>query len=659
MFPHRGSGNIPDQPDPNYNPPLTSAAAQSHSQQGPTPSSSTSTGTASAMSTVPSENPSLNVYLQHHHHERPPQQPKLSNLQQWSYLSPYVGAAGESAPTEGASRYSAMASYMQPPPTLSREEAQQLLAAQHPSLSAAAQNAVPLSMMPTHMQEQFYNEQLLRSALMRGRSIQGGGSEPRSMYDSLQQMQSTTGSGSSSVLTRTLESIGRAASSEGATAARYEETCTPRPRWCPTQEQIQILESIFNSGTTTPTRDMIVDIAAQLRKYGTIAEANVFYWFQNRKARAKRKLQPPPTSSLHGAAQSPPISGAAGTAIPDRSSTAHSFTSASHMQNVASQHISHEHAPQSKSRRLSLKHASASSPTSSSSPDHHQYVPASIGGPTSSSPLLQQQSTSINKPIAHQESTLLVANRGVTSSAPALPHTDQPISYNPWPYSHLERQPAQEETSDVHAHAAMPASSVYPHSLLQKHGGLPGETQIATIQKLLEYPRISLSLAPPTDQPSSQGLSHPQPAGLGYNTSYSDHHFLHAVSKGIVVINPQPGALGGDPIIGASNTMSSVVFSQLGPSGGRQVEDLSCAAANELSHLQSHQLPQSSVPVARPADYQAGSARMPLTSAAQSGASALMAGADQEQLQMWEDLDSCGNPWNAAVGQGGQGHHQS
>ncbi|KAH7352887.1 hypothetical protein KP509_19G069000 [Ceratopteris richardii] len=67
--------------------------------------------------------------------------------------------------------------------------------------------------------------------------------------------------------------------------------CTPRPRWCPTPEQIKVLETLFNSGTTTPTRDMIVDIASCLKQFGSIVEANVFYWFQNRKARAKRKLR--------------------------------------------------------------------------------------------------------------------------------------------------------------------------------------------------------------------------------------------------------------------------------------------------------------------------------------------------------------------------------
>nr|CBX45507.1 hypothetical protein [Ceratopteris richardii] len=79
------------------------------------------------------------------------------------------------------------------------------------------------------------------------------------------------------------------ASSHG--TANTSGACTPRTRWCPTPEQINVLETLFNSGTTTPTRAMIVDIASCLNQFGSIVEANVFYWFQNRKARAKRKLR--------------------------------------------------------------------------------------------------------------------------------------------------------------------------------------------------------------------------------------------------------------------------------------------------------------------------------------------------------------------------------
>ncbi|KAH6558427.1 hypothetical protein KP509_1Z064200 [Ceratopteris richardii] len=79
------------------------------------------------------------------------------------------------------------------------------------------------------------------------------------------------------------------ASSHG--TANTSGACTPRTRWCPTPEQINVLETLFNSGTTTPTRAMIVDIASCLNQFGSIVEANVFYWFQNRKARAKIKLR--------------------------------------------------------------------------------------------------------------------------------------------------------------------------------------------------------------------------------------------------------------------------------------------------------------------------------------------------------------------------------
>ncbi|MCO5597421.1 hypothetical protein L7F22_051499 [Adiantum nelumboides] len=686
MFPHRGS-SVSDQPDPaTYNPSVagTAAAAQSHSQP-----SASSSSTSSAMSTsISPENPTLNVNYSNlhslqHHLERAPQQ---QTLQQWPYLTHYVGAAAELAvPEAGASRFNAMQAYMQPPATLiSREETQQLLLAQHPSLRAASiapQNAMPLmQMMPAHMQEQLYNEQLLRSTLMRSR-MQGPGIEPRSMYDSLHQMSPANPAGTSSVLNRTLESIGRAASSEaGAAPGRFEETCTPRPRWCPTQEQIQILESIFNSGTTTPSRDMIVDIAAQLRKYGTIAEANVFYWFQNRKARAKRKLQPPAAAAgattLH--TPSPPPAVAVPCTDLDPSSM---HILAGHGQNVVSP-ASQEHSRQSKSRRLSLKHASASSPTSSSSPDNYQYV--SSGGLTSSLPAsLQQQhpSSAIVNIFAPQESTLLFPNLTATSHTSALPRPDQSnLFVNPWPYHHLQRQP-QGEASDVDVHAAMPSAS-YPNPLLQKHaaGASAEDTQIEAFQKILEYPRISLSLAPPTDHqhPSSQAFQ-ARSHGVGYNAPYSDH-ILQATSKGIMLINPQAGALGGDQIIRANSTstLSSVVLPQLAPRDRHSAE--LAAGAAEPSQPQSHQLPQTtsyfeqrkkflgldfetdvaepSVPVARPADYQAGLMRAPSSSGTQSAPAALT-GAEHEQLQMWEDLESCaGGPWNAP-GQAGQSHHQS
>ncbi|KAK4491646.1 hypothetical protein RD792_002409 [Penstemon davidsonii] len=68
-----------------------------------------------------------------------------------------------------------------------------------------------------------------------------------------------------------------------------ERTPEPKPRWNPRPEQIRILESIFNSGMINPPRDEIRKIRAQLQEYGQVGDANVFYWFQNRKSRSKHK----------------------------------------------------------------------------------------------------------------------------------------------------------------------------------------------------------------------------------------------------------------------------------------------------------------------------------------------------------------------------------
>ncbi|GFP83480.1 wuschel-related homeobox 4 PjWOX4 [Phtheirospermum japonicum] len=60
-------------------------------------------------------------------------------------------------------------------------------------------------------------------------------------------------------------------------------------RWNPTQEQIGILEMLYRSGMRTPNAQQIEQITAQLAKYGKIEGKNVFYWFQNHKARERQK----------------------------------------------------------------------------------------------------------------------------------------------------------------------------------------------------------------------------------------------------------------------------------------------------------------------------------------------------------------------------------
>ncbi|XXG55447.1 hypothetical protein AAC387_Pa03g3114 [Persea americana] len=60
-------------------------------------------------------------------------------------------------------------------------------------------------------------------------------------------------------------------------------------RWNPTPEQLRTLEDLYRRGTRTPTAEQIQHITAQLRRYGKIEGKNVFYWFQNHKARERQK----------------------------------------------------------------------------------------------------------------------------------------------------------------------------------------------------------------------------------------------------------------------------------------------------------------------------------------------------------------------------------
>ncbi|KAL6614770.1 hypothetical protein ACP70R_037040 [Stipagrostis hirtigluma subsp. patula] len=70
-----------------------------------------------------------------------------------------------------------------------------------------------------------------------------------------------------------------------------ERSPDPKPRWNPKPEQIRILEAIFNSGMVNPPREEIPRIRMRLQQYGPVGDANVFYWFQNRKSRSKNKLR--------------------------------------------------------------------------------------------------------------------------------------------------------------------------------------------------------------------------------------------------------------------------------------------------------------------------------------------------------------------------------
>ncbi|KAJ4840596.1 hypothetical protein Tsubulata_021431 [Turnera subulata] len=68
-----------------------------------------------------------------------------------------------------------------------------------------------------------------------------------------------------------------------------EQPSVASARWSPTPEQLMALEEMYRCGTKTPTADQIQQIAAQLRRFGKIEGKNVFYWFQNHKARERQK----------------------------------------------------------------------------------------------------------------------------------------------------------------------------------------------------------------------------------------------------------------------------------------------------------------------------------------------------------------------------------
>ncbi|XP_031479820.1 WUSCHEL-related homeobox 4-like [Nymphaea colorata] len=88
-------------------------------------------------------------------------------------------------------------------------------------------------------------------------------------------------------------------SSSGLNHAENQPPAAPPPtvvevhsggtRWNPTREQIGILEMLYRGGMRTPNAHQIESITAQLGRYGKIEGKNVFYWFQNHKARERQR----------------------------------------------------------------------------------------------------------------------------------------------------------------------------------------------------------------------------------------------------------------------------------------------------------------------------------------------------------------------------------
>jgi hypothetical protein len=81
------------------------------------------------------------------------------------------------------------------------------------------------------------------------------------------------------------EAGGGGSSGKGGYMSRQSST-----RWTPTTDQIRILKDLYyNNGIRSPSAEQIQRISARLRQYGKIEGKNVFYWFQNHKARERQK----------------------------------------------------------------------------------------------------------------------------------------------------------------------------------------------------------------------------------------------------------------------------------------------------------------------------------------------------------------------------------
>ncbi|KAL6182177.1 hypothetical protein ACLB2K_043600 [Fragaria x ananassa] len=91
--------------------------------------------------------------------------------------------------------------------------------------------------------------------------------------------------------TSTSTAQGRSSSSGSFCIDKKSEAAAPlrRSRWTPTPEQVMALKEMYRCGLKTPTAKQIQLVTVQLRNYGRIEGKNVFYWFQNYRARERQK----------------------------------------------------------------------------------------------------------------------------------------------------------------------------------------------------------------------------------------------------------------------------------------------------------------------------------------------------------------------------------
>uniref|UniRef100_A0A804RN81 Homeobox domain-containing protein n=1 Tax=Zea mays TaxID=4577 RepID=A0A804RN81_MAIZE len=84
---------------------------------------------------------------------------------------------------------------------------------------------------------------------------------------------------------------GGAGGGSGSGSVAAPAVCRPSgSRWTPTPEQIRMLKELYyGCGIRSPSSEQIQRITAMLRQHGKIEGKNVFYWFQNHKARERQK----------------------------------------------------------------------------------------------------------------------------------------------------------------------------------------------------------------------------------------------------------------------------------------------------------------------------------------------------------------------------------
>ncbi|KAF9673998.1 hypothetical protein SADUNF_Sadunf10G0082100 [Salix dunnii] len=135
--------------------------------------------------------------------------------------------------------------------------------------------------------------------------INGGDNNEPSMDDFFNPKRSTTTLIGTNTTTTPLtygglkHHLGKTSEQSRGGKLKEEAEATRNSRWNPTAVQLIALEEKYRCGIQTPTTDQIQQITSQLRRFGKIEGKNVFYWFQNQKARERIKRRRHEVQQIH------------------------------------------------------------------------------------------------------------------------------------------------------------------------------------------------------------------------------------------------------------------------------------------------------------------------------------------------------------------------